>query len=83
MENNERSLETVLKAISSCLSTPLVLENAASRREKLENERELTEAQERLYAPNTKQLFKQFSLWFLWTVYMKFCHTQSMLYVRP
>lgn len=60
--NKERTLDEVLLAIENCLSTPLVLEKKEVRKAKLEEERKLTYEQERLYAPNAKQLFKQFSL---------------------
>ena len=58
----EKTLDEVLSAIENCLSTPLVLGTKEDRKAKLEQERKLTYAQERLYAPNSNQLFKQFSL---------------------
>ena len=58
----ERTLEEVLLAMENCLATPLVLGKKEDRKAKLEEERKLTCAQERLYAPKANQLFKQFSL---------------------
>lgn len=60
--NKERTLEEVLLAMENCLATPLVLGKKEERKAKLEEERKLTYAQERLYAPKANQLFKQFSL---------------------
>lgn len=60
--NKERTLDEILSAMDNCLATPLVLGEKENRKAKLEEERKLTYAQECLYAPNAKQLFKQFSL---------------------
>ena len=58
----EELFDEVLMAIENCLATPLVLGKKEDRKVKLEQERKLTYAQERLYAPNSNQLFKQFSI---------------------
>lgn len=60
--SKDKTLDEVLLAMEKCLSTQLVLGKKEERKVKLEEERKLTYIQERIYAPKTNQLFKQFSL---------------------
>lgn len=60
----ERDLETALSAIKECFKAPLVLEDAATRKKKLEQERALVERQEHLYsAPSYEiRVLRQFTI---------------------
>lgn len=57
-------LETALSAINECLKAPLVLEDADTRKRKLEQERALVERQEQQYsAPSYEiRVSRQFTL---------------------
>lgn len=57
-----KSFEEVEQAMIKWLETPLVLPLQEKRREALKKQRELVEAQEKLYKPNRKQLQKQFTI---------------------
>ena len=57
-----KSFEEVEQAMIKWLETPLVLPLREERKEALKKQRELVEAQEKLYKPNRKQLQKQFTI---------------------